>query len=129
MATCPIKSDPNFQRLEAVQGTKMATYLWDKFEGNPPATTYKNVVNKKTKSLPLNNKLSTGTNKILLDFVRALNIKVEGGDIAEAVLAQEKGNPLAGFDLHFIGEVLSIREATAEEVDHGHVHGAGGHHH
>ena len=72
MATCPIKSDPDFQRLEAFQGTKMATYLWDKFEGNPPATVYKNIVNRKNNSIPLNPKLSAGTNKILLDFVRAM---------------------------------------------------------
>ncbi|MGZ3884036.1 MAG: FKBP-type peptidyl-prolyl cis-trans isomerase [Bacteroidia bacterium] len=38
-------------------------------------------------------------------------------------------HPLAGFDLHFVGEVLDVREATAEELEHGHVHGPGGHHH
>ena len=38
-------------------------------------------------------------------------------------------HPLAGCDLHFIGEVLDVREATQEELDHGHVHGSGGHHH
>jgi FKBP-type peptidyl-prolyl cis-trans isomerase SlyD len=38
-------------------------------------------------------------------------------------------HPLAGYDLHFIGEVLDVREASAEEIDHGHVHGPGGHHH
>lgn len=38
-------------------------------------------------------------------------------------------HPLAGYDLHFIGEVLDVREATQEELDHGHVHGPGGHHH
>ncbi len=38
-------------------------------------------------------------------------------------------HPLAGQSLHFSVEILSIREATAEEQDHGHVHGAGGHHH
>jgi FKBP-type peptidyl-prolyl cis-trans isomerase SlyD len=31
--------------------------------------------------------------------------------------------------LHFAGEVLNVREATSEELDHGHVHGPGGHHH
>jgi FKBP-type peptidyl-prolyl cis-trans isomerase SlyD len=25
--------------------------------------------------------------------------------------------------------VVGVREATAEELEHGHVHGAGGHHH
>ena len=38
-------------------------------------------------------------------------------------------HPMAGFTLHFDVEVINIREATQEELDHGHVHGAGGHHH
>lgn len=36
---------------------------------------------------------------------------------------------LAGKKLHFTGEVLEVREATEEEISHGHVHGPGGHHH
>ena len=38
-------------------------------------------------------------------------------------------HPLAGHELHFTGEVLNVRSATAEELSHGHVHGPGGHHH
>lgn len=38
-------------------------------------------------------------------------------------------HPLAGETLHFEVEVLSIREATKEELEHGHAHGPGGHHH
>jgi FKBP-type peptidyl-prolyl cis-trans isomerase SlyD len=38
-------------------------------------------------------------------------------------------HPLAGVDLNFSVEVMEVREATAEELDHGHVHGPGGHHH
>lgn len=38
-------------------------------------------------------------------------------------------HPLAGKDLHFVGEVLEVRPASAEELAHGHVHGPGGHHH
>jgi FKBP-type peptidyl-prolyl cis-trans isomerase SlyD len=38
-------------------------------------------------------------------------------------------HPLAGYDLYFEGEILEIRPATPEEIDHGHVHGPGGHHH
>ncbi len=38
-------------------------------------------------------------------------------------------HPLAGLNLEFQGKVVEVREATAEELDHGHVHGPGGHHH
>ncbi len=37
-------------------------------------------------------------------------------------------HPLAGQTLHFDVEVLSIRDATPEEMEHGHAHGPGGHH-
>ena len=38
-------------------------------------------------------------------------------------------HPLAGKTLKFDVEVISVREATEEELEHGHVHGADGHHH
>ena len=38
-------------------------------------------------------------------------------------------HPLAGQTLNFSVEVMEVREATAEELQHGHVHGEGGHHH
>ncbi len=38
-------------------------------------------------------------------------------------------HPLADQTLHFDVEVVEVRSATAEELEHGHVHGAGGHHH
>ncbi|HEY3429856.1 MAG TPA: peptidylprolyl isomerase [Cyclobacteriaceae bacterium] len=38
-------------------------------------------------------------------------------------------HPLAGVELNFSVEVLDIRNATADELAHGHVHGPGGHHH
>jgi len=36
---------------------------------------------------------------------------------------------LAGQTLHFEVEVVEVRDASVEEVLHGHVHGPGGHHH
>jgi FKBP-type peptidyl-prolyl cis-trans isomerase SlyD len=36
---------------------------------------------------------------------------------------------MAGQTLYFDVEVISIREATEEEIDHGHVHAHGDHHH
>ena len=41
----------------------------------------------------------------------------------------DANHPLAGVELNFDVEVLDIRLATAEELDHGHAHGPGGHHH
>lgn len=38
-------------------------------------------------------------------------------------------HPLAGATLHFDIEITEVREASEEELQHGHVHGAGGHHH
>lgn len=38
-------------------------------------------------------------------------------------------HPLAGTDLHFEGTVEAVREATQDEISHGHSHGAHGHHH
>ena len=38
-------------------------------------------------------------------------------------------HPLAGQNLHFDVRVDSVREASAEELEHGHVHGPGGHQH
>jgi len=38
-------------------------------------------------------------------------------------------HPLAGVDLTFDVEIVSVREATEEEITHGHAHGVGGHQH
>lgn len=50
-------------------------------------------------------------------------------EISEAHVRMDFNHPLAGHDLHFVGEVVEVRNATDEELDHGHVHGKGGHHH
>lgn len=41
----------------------------------------------------------------------------------------DANHPLAGVELHFDVEVMEVRDASDEELDHGHVHGPGGHHH
>ena len=38
-------------------------------------------------------------------------------------------HPMAGETLNFDVKVIDVREASAEEVSHGHPHGPGGHHH
>ncbi|MGV7209156.1 peptidylprolyl isomerase [Oxalobacteraceae bacterium A2-2] len=50
-------------------------------------------------------------------------------DIADDKVVLDGNHPLAGIALRFSLEVAEVREATEEEVAHGHVHGAHGHHH
>lgn len=50
--------------------------------------------------------------------------KVEG-----EVVTLDMNHPLADKTLHFDVEVMEVRDATTEELDHGHVHGPGGHQH
>ncbi len=51
-------------------------------------------------------------------------INVEGEEVTI-----DFNHPLAGKNLNFDVELLDVRDATAEEIAHGHVHGPGGHHH
>lgn len=48
---------------------------------------------------------------------------------AKGYIKMDFNHPLAGLDLHFDGQVELVRDAKPEEMDHGHVHGEGGHHH
>lgn len=50
-------------------------------------------------------------------------------EIQSQFVIMDFNHPLVGQDLNFTGKVLNIRDASAEELDHGHVHGEGGHHH
>lgn len=89
----------------------------------------------------------------LVDFPME-HFKIEDGKVPEGMLeignlipfSNEEGNrmtgrvaeihddyvmldfnhPLAGQTMHFIGKVESIRNATPDEIAHGHVHGEGG---
>jgi len=38
-------------------------------------------------------------------------------------------HPLAGVELNFDMKIIDVRDASEEEVEHGHVHAPGGHHH
>lgn len=50
-------------------------------------------------------------------------------EVKTETVTVDANHPLAGVELNFDVEVMEVREATKEELDHGHVHGEGGHHH
>ncbi|MFW5758464.1 MAG: FKBP-type peptidyl-prolyl cis-trans isomerase [Bacteroidota bacterium] len=43
-------------------------------------------------------------------------------EIADETVKMDFNHPLAGHNLHFKGEVLEKRDASSEEIEHGHVH-------
>ena len=49
--------------------------------------------------------------------------------IGETVVTIDMNHPFAGKDLHFSGEVVAVRAAHANEIQHGHVHSGGDHSH
>lgn len=49
--------------------------------------------------------------------------------VTDTAVQMDFNHPMAGKNLHFTGKILDVREATADELSHGHVHGEGGHHH
>lgn len=71
------------------------------------------------------------------DIGTELQIQEEGGvwrvwrvqSVEKDSIVLDGNHELAGQDLHFEVEVIALREATAEEIEHGHAHAPGHHHH
>ena len=74
-----------------------------------------------------NQRLEPGMQVILQTNFGPRAVTVE--KIGMSVVDVDLNHPMAGKDLHFDVEIVEVREATAEELEHGHVHGDGGHHH
>ena len=72
----------------------------------------------------------------LLEVGKVLNMEDQEGnphrgqvmEIGQDTVKMDFNHPLAGIDLHFKGTLIDSREATPDEISHGHVHtGEGGH--
>lgn len=49
--------------------------------------------------------------------------------VTDEMITVDGNHPLAGKNLNFDVTIEAVRDATEEELEHGHVHGPGGHHH
>jgi len=73
----------------------------------------------------------------MLEEGNFLPLMDEDGYSMQAKVVKDMGNdllldfnhPLVGFNLHFDGEVIEVREASEVEIAHGHVHGEHGEDH
>ena len=74
-----------------------------------------------------NAKLAPGMQVVLQTNFGPRAVTVE--KVGHSVVDVDLNHPMAGKDLHFDVEIIEVREASAEEIEHGHVHGDGGHHH
>lgn len=50
-------------------------------------------------------------------------------EVTASTITLDGNHPLAGQDLIFDVELTALRDATQEEIEHGHAHGGDGHHH
>ena len=50
-------------------------------------------------------------------------------EVEEEHVVVDGNHPLAGVELNFDVKIIDVRDASEEEIEHGHVHGPDGHHH
>jgi len=84
--------------------------------------------------VPLSSFQADGDEKL----VEGMQVRVEtneGVSIADVAkidgeeVTLDLNHPLAGETLFFDVKIIDVREATKQELEHGHAHGPGGHHH
>lgn len=73
-------------------------------------------------------KIEAGLNYVMNDG-QGRQIPFVIAEVLDDKVTLDFNHPLAGIPLTFDVELVDIREATKEELEHGHVHGAHGHHH
>ncbi len=123
---------PGFERQ--LEGLKKG----DKYEFSVPAEEgYGNVIPEEVVEIGMETFMEEG--KLIPELVlggvihmqdnHGNRLRGEVREIREATVIMDFNHPLADKHLDFTGEILDIRDAEAEEIAHGHVHGPGGHHH
>ena len=98
----------------------------------PPQEAYGLRTNELVQEVPLDNFQDPKDVKVGAQFQVQVQEYVHIATVTEVgdkTATLDMNHPLADETLHFDVEVMEIREPTAEELEHGHVHGPDGHHH
>lgn len=80
-------------------------------------------------SFPEDLDLAPGLELHMRDSASGHIVQAFVAEIRDDAVLLDLNHPLAGEALHFEVKITSLRLATHEELDHGHSHGADGHHH
>ncbi len=107
--------------------------IGDKVEATiAPAEAYGEVIEELIQDVPRSafegvDKLEVGMNFQAQSEQGPVNVVIK--EVSEEKVTVDGNHPLAGQTLNFNVEVVEVRDATEEELSHGHAHGAGGHQH
>lgn len=123
--------------LPAMEAAMIGKERHDKFPLTlPPEKAYGLRQDNAQQRVPIKHLLSDGKKKAKFRVGQHVRINTEKGARNATIVKLGKFNvdvdtnhPLAGQTLTFDISIVDIRDATAEEISHGHAHGVGGHHH
>ena len=105
----------------------------DKVEATiEPTNAYGEVIEELIQDVPRSafegvDKLEVGMNFQAQSEQGPVNVVIT--NVSDETVTVDGNHPLAGQTLNFNVEVVEVRDATEEELSHGHAHGAGGHQH
>ncbi|MEK6750365.1 MAG: peptidylprolyl isomerase [Pseudomonadota bacterium] len=102
----------------------------------PPEQAYGARVEDSIQRVSINHVVKPGKAKIKFAPGMIIQLNSSTGHVAATVLKVglkmldvDTNHPYAGKTLEFVLDVVSVRDATADEIAHKHAHGAGGHQH
>jgi FKBP-type peptidyl-prolyl cis-trans isomerase SlyD len=136
----PLDSTENGSPLEFIQGTQfLVPGLEKELEGKEAGYKFDVTLQAEDAYGPFQDELVQEVPRSLFEGVDEIEVgmsfqaeteqgprTVEVTGVTEDNVSIDANHPLAGMALKFVGEVVSVRAATAEEMSHGHVHAAGG---
>ncbi|MEL0630222.1 peptidylprolyl isomerase [Psychromonas aquatilis] len=134
----PLDSTENGSPLEFIQGTQyLVPGLEKELEGKEAGYKFDVTLEAEDAYGPFQEALVQEVPRSLFEGVDEIEVgmsfqaeteqgprTVEVTGVTEENVSIDANHPLAGMSLQFVGEVVSVRSATAEELSHGHVHSA-----
>ena len=101
-----------------------------------PGKAYGDVQENAVQRVSIKHVINKGKKKVKYKAGMAIQLNTQEGPRDVVVvkaglktLDVDTNHPFAGKTLKFVINVIDVRDASEEEVSHGHVHGEGGHHH